>query len=74
MVVKQKEKELNGQRKFESSVISYGSQTARSPFLNVVVFESSVISYGSQTDRNNNRQLELFESSVISYGSQTNEK
>ena len=34
---------------FESSVISYGSQTVTHMVLNVQKFESSVISYGSQT-------------------------
>ena len=34
---------------FESSVISYGSQTAANAIKPAIVFESSVISYGSQT-------------------------
>ena len=34
---------------FESSVISYGSQTAESFSMGALEFESSVISYGSQT-------------------------
>ena len=34
---------------FESSVISYGSQTARKQANAAKQFESSVISYGSQT-------------------------
>ena len=35
--------------KFESSVISYGSQTETISVTLTEVFESSVISYGSQT-------------------------
>ena len=35
---------------FESSVISYGSQTYLENRLNNLQFESSVISYGSQTE------------------------
>ena len=56
---------------FESSVISYGSQT--SPWYNEKqqAFESSVISYGSQTSPWYNEKQQAFESSVISYGSQT---
>ncbi len=34
---------------FESSVISYGSQTVIEEYSEEVTFESSVISYGSQT-------------------------
>ena len=34
---------------FESSVISYGSQTIQISFSTLPAFESSVISYGSQT-------------------------
>ena len=34
---------------FESSVISYGSQTILVNSQFIIVFESSVISYGSQT-------------------------
>ena len=36
-------------RKFESSVISYGSQTSERRLMAWQTFESSVISYGSQT-------------------------
>ena len=57
--------------RFESSVISYGSQT---DLLDTVLprqFESSVISYGSQTEICGRIRERLFESSVISYGSQT---
>ena len=35
--------------RFESSVISYGSQTIFHGYIQAVQFESSVISYGSQT-------------------------
>ncbi len=34
---------------FESSVISYGNQTSKTPLFIVIQFESSVISYGNQT-------------------------
>ena len=34
---------------FESSVISYGSQTKKNSNVYFIKFESSVISYGSQT-------------------------
>ena len=55
---------------FESSVISYGSQTLflLNPFRQQ--FESSVISYGSQTFGFQCGAILMFESSVISYGSQ----
>ena len=39
--------------KFESSVISYGSQTCNGNTESKNRFESSVISYGSQTKLNN---------------------
>ena len=35
--------------RFESSVISYGSQTQIPGYAAILLFESSVISYGSQT-------------------------
>ena len=57
--------------RFESSVISYGSQTVPQYTARKNQFESSVISYGSQTDAIFLYRLFLFESSVISYGSQT---
>ena len=57
--------------RFESSVISYGSQTRMLINVNQVVFESSVISYGSQTNLMLRLMSTVFESSVISYGSQT---
>ena len=57
--------------RFESSVISYGSQTRTKRKERQSKFESSVISYGSQTFRNFTINYGLFESSVISYGSQT---
>ena len=60
--------------KFESSVISYGSQTNDFSSTSAISFESSVISYGSQTAAIKNRCRQVFESSVISYGSQTNMK
>ena len=56
---------------FESSVISYGSQTDSSRGWCSFRFESSVISYGSQTISENSLFIVRFESSVISYGSQT---
>ena len=59
---------------FESSVISYGSQTIALCWARKPQFESSVISYGSQTSKLNSRASTTFESSVISYGSQTMEK
>ena len=40
---------LTRKLRFESSVISYGSQPAPAIFNEVPEFESSVISYGSQT-------------------------
>ena len=71
MVVKHQGGPPAGQALFESSVISYGSQTSH--FLNDPhdLFESSVISYGSQTKGGVSWQKVGFESSVISYGSQT---
>ena len=57
--------------RFESSVISYGSQTAIKKDGQITGFESSVISYGSQTKGCLHISKTLFESSVISYGSQT---
>ena len=57
--------------RFESSVISYGSQTNKDINRTSDWFESSVISYGSQTDTDSIHLLDVFESSVISYGSQT---
>ncbi len=56
---------------FESSVISYGSQTLVMKDYLVEMFESSVISYGSQTAESFSMGALEFESSVISYGSQT---
>ena len=40
---------VNKSQEFESSVISYGSQTVKQHDRGLNVFESSVISYGSQT-------------------------
>ena len=57
--------------RFESSVISYGSQTGYFAVQEANTFESSVISYGSQTQQLFITNLPKFESSVISYGSQT---
>ena len=71
MVVKQL---YNGRTQscwFESSVISYGSQTRMNELDAQRAFESSVISYGSQTFRSFIVDSDPFESSVISYGSQT---
>ena len=71
MVVKRRSKPETNNYEFESSVISYGSQTLNPCDLAAVLFESSVISYGSQTEYTDDQELALFESSVISYGSQT---
>ena len=49
MVVKRRSKPETNNYEFESSVISYGSQTLNPCDLAAVLFESSVISYGSQT-------------------------
>ena len=49
MVVKQCHRAGLCPGRFESSVISYGSQTAKCQFPVSRMFESSVISYGSQT-------------------------
>ena len=57
--------------RFESSVISYGSQTELLTYNSYYRFESSVISYGSQTRIFCANRTLQFESSVISYGSQT---
>ena len=57
--------------RFESSVISYGSQTDLFEVMEDKRFESSVISYGSQTNLMLRLMSTVFESSVISYGSQT---
>ena len=57
--------------RFESSVISYGSQTDGVNDDTTALFESSVISYGSQTYLLIFHRIQTFESSVISYGSQT---
>ena len=57
--------------RFESSVISYGSQTLKYLLNLKHLFESSVISYGSQTNLMLRLMSTVFESSVISYGSQT---
>ena len=71
MVVKLVESQLQALRLFESSVISYGSQTKGIVNIPGAGFESSVISYGSQTGAFARRAGIAFESSVISYGSQT---
>ena len=71
MVVKRRSKPETNNYEFESSVISYGSQTLNPCDLAAVLFESSVISYGSQTEYTDDQESALFESSVISYGSQT---
>ena len=42
---------------FESSVISYGSQTELAELIVAIQFESSVISYGSQTNKNRQKEL-----------------
>ena len=55
MVVKQACKPFRLRAEFESSVISYGSQTRINLYRLSIVFESSVISYGSQTVKERNR-------------------
>ena len=49
MVVKLNKSQIIISIRFESSVISYGSQTAATIYCHHHSFESSVISYGSQT-------------------------
>ena len=71
MVVKHGLRRHQPRRAFESSVISYGSQTSLVRSATSLMFESSVISYGSQTFRDDVWKERKFESSVISYGSQT---
>ena len=71
MVVKLLKAEASTSTWFESSVISYGSQTSCLMNRRNTPFESSVISYGSQTKSLYYKQAARFESSVISYGSQT---
>ena len=71
MVVKLCTGRPRSQRQFESSVISYGSETIREGLLFPEEFESSVISYGSETKNINQPRKSMFESSVISYGSET---
>ena len=56
--------------KFESSVISYGSEAGTLSTDNTTGFESSVISYGSEAPAGNITKMSSFESSVISYGSE----
>ena len=57
--------------RFESSVISYGSETRWRLRPGHAQFESSVISYGSETAYCDILTMRRFESSVISYGSET---
>ena len=57
--------------RFESSVISYGSETTTVWWTKRWMFESSVISYGSETTPKAVSATAWFESSVISYGSET---
>ena len=56
--------------RFESSVISYGSEAIFDVSKSSRLFESSVISYGSEAYLMLSRLCILFESSVISYGSE----
>ena len=58
-------------KKFESSVNSYGGQTMLSAASAPVGFESSVNSYGGQTSCCLQAGICWFESSVNSYGGQT---
>ena len=71
MVVKLASLSRASRQMFESSVISYGSQTYTGDSNDQSGFESSVISYGSQTRNLAAPRRAVFESSVISYGSQT---
>ena len=71
MVVKRNLYSREENKTFESSVISYGSQTWQNLASFYLLFESSVISYGSQTVGGDLTYSPVFESSVISYGSQT---
>ena len=57
--------------RFESSVNSYGGQTASATLKALTVFESSVNSYGGQTEASLYGECTEFESSVNSYGGQT---
>ena len=56
--------------RFESSVISYGSEARKAGGNGPPSFESSVISYGSEAPAACFFTFTLFESSVISYGSE----
>ena len=56
MVVKLSRGAIGLAMQFESSVISYGSQTTASHDAGLCRFESSVISYGSQTTIHKLRQ------------------
>ncbi len=56
--------------RFESSVISYGSEPYAPSVKRTRSFESSVISYGGETIRHGQEHEPPFESSVISYGSE----
>ena len=56
MVVKQNSGTLYIGCKFESSVVSYGSQTNELQKEFWRLFESSVVSYGSQTEKRVDRQ------------------
>ena len=71
MVVKLLKYGLERVNWFESSVISYGSETRRDAGQLHRKFESSVISYGSETATSCGISDRSFESSVISYGSET---
>ena len=70
MVVKLQERIRQAALRFESSVISYGSEAKKDGHEGRWEFESSVISYGSEADGGRAMIQMRFESSVISYGSE----
>ena len=74
MVVKLWGGVLHGWFKFESGVVSYGSQAQKQAYFRVVWFESGVVSYGSQALMERCHHSTEFESGVVSYGSQANRR
>ena len=71
MVVNPRKNIIEIKEVFESSVISYGSESPKWRFLLWIMFESSVISYGSESKQLISGIWCTFESSVISYGSES---
>lgn len=57
--------------RFESDVISDGTQTERAPPMIDATFEGDVISDGTQTTASESCKIAWFESDVISDGAQT---